>query len=986
MSGSSIVYDFGVRDMTTGRLILDRTTFGTSFKLSNLAAGHEYRWNIRACDGSGCSAFSSRFYFRAETISTTSPPSIPTNLNPGSTSSSGPTVSSAGVVLSWGSTTTATYYDIGVRDLTTNDLIEDTITSNTNYPVYSLKKGRDYRWNVRACNDYGCSRFSSLRYFHTESPPLPETPTNLSPGAALPPYPAIVSEYVTLSWNAAFYSTFYEIQVRDLFNNNIIDSRQTSKTTYAAANLQNGKQYSWRIRSCNENGCSSYSPQTTFVTTDPQVHVRDVEIDLSTYEVTSDDDDNSFKYLVQPYLSPGPNVADFSPLTLGSGDKLILNVRFLEGQRLTLVEGNESSVGFLGGEGVQVLLGGPVSEEFLWSGIYLNIDWIDPRGNFSKNEEFWDGANCGDYQGGCFFSFNGLTDDTLNIAGFTATVEFADIAPSGSGINPQLETTGVSYFQVFSGDIEINNGPSTTSPPPEPPIPPSDEEIPEPPDIDDTKNLVLVTHGWVQDIDDYPEWHVQASNDIRRYQQNNGIPGYWTILAWDWVNGAATGGNPVDAPSRAYRNAGVIGYELGNQLVCSSYDNIHLIAHSAGSNLIQTIADQLESNYFRDSTLCPEKRPKIHLTFLDAFYPYSVDSITYGKGNLVAWAEHFVDSRTIGNSTDFVLPDAYNFDVTKLDFDLSLISRGHSWPRLWYSCTVPGADNDETCLFQNYGFPTSLAYDPYQTLPQHGPTWGPDGVSFPKGDVCVLDKSLPDPECGEQSSIFFTNQESSSNFVSSTEDAIFGITIETSTTGTIEGGMGTTGSTPLYLQTGSPVWVNNSFESSNPFNAIQLNYEFLTQTPGVLSISIDGEVVLELVNHNVLAGINKLPSFVIGDYEPGQHVLSYRLDPASNQQVIAAIANFEIGTLSIDRPDPTASTLIHALIDGVKSHSFKRLESPLLQKLNDALSELEAGNEAEARETLGAFINFLNAQTGKKVSDDIAAVLIQAATDIQSIL
>ena len=45
----------------------------------------------------------------------------------------------------------ATYYSLGVRDLTTTALVVDSTTTGTSYAA-ALSPGRSYRWNVAACN------------------------------------------------------------------------------------------------------------------------------------------------------------------------------------------------------------------------------------------------------------------------------------------------------------------------------------------------------------------------------------------------------------------------------------------------------------------------------------------------------------------------------------------------------------------------------------------------------------------------------------------------------------------------------------------------------------------------------------------------------------------------------------------------------------------------------------------------------------------
>ncbi|MHB9101095.1 MAG: Ig domain-containing protein [Sulfuricella sp.] len=56
-------YDFGVRDMVSNALVVNTTTTGTSYSAS-LAAGGQYRWNVAACNASGCSSYTTVLYFK----------------------------------------------------------------------------------------------------------------------------------------------------------------------------------------------------------------------------------------------------------------------------------------------------------------------------------------------------------------------------------------------------------------------------------------------------------------------------------------------------------------------------------------------------------------------------------------------------------------------------------------------------------------------------------------------------------------------------------------------------------------------------------------------------------------------------------------------------------------------------------------------------------------------------------------------------------
>jgi len=52
-----------VRDVASGELVVDVQVNGTSRTVS-LTAGRSYRWNVAACNRSGCSRYTGALYFR----------------------------------------------------------------------------------------------------------------------------------------------------------------------------------------------------------------------------------------------------------------------------------------------------------------------------------------------------------------------------------------------------------------------------------------------------------------------------------------------------------------------------------------------------------------------------------------------------------------------------------------------------------------------------------------------------------------------------------------------------------------------------------------------------------------------------------------------------------------------------------------------------------------------------------------------------------
>ncbi len=257
-SSGATYYDLGVRDLSTNQLVVDTQTTSSSYT-AFLSSGRPYRWNLAACNTSGCSSYTTPRYFQTPG----SVPSTPSNPSPGSTSSPGPTLSSSTVALSWGTSSGATYYDLGVRDLGTNQLVVDTQTGSPSYTA-NLSSGRPYRWNVAACNSSGCSSFTTDRYFQTPGS-VPSTPSNPSPGSTSSPGPTLSSSTVALSWGTSSGATYYDLGVRDLSTNQLVVDTQTGSPSYTA-NLSSGRPYRWNVAACSSSGCSSFTTDRYFQT------------------------------------------------------------------------------------------------------------------------------------------------------------------------------------------------------------------------------------------------------------------------------------------------------------------------------------------------------------------------------------------------------------------------------------------------------------------------------------------------------------------------------------------------------------------------------------------------------------------------------------------------------------------------------------------------------------------------------------------------
>ena len=150
-------------DVATGGLVVNQQPTGTSYTAS-LTAGKQYRWNVAACNSAGCSSYSTRLYFQTPTAVTIPP--TPGATSPGSTTAPGPTLASRTVTLSWSTATGASYYDLGVTDIATGSLVVNQQPNGSSYTA-TLTAGKQYRWNVAACNSAGCSSYTARLYFKT---------------------------------------------------------------------------------------------------------------------------------------------------------------------------------------------------------------------------------------------------------------------------------------------------------------------------------------------------------------------------------------------------------------------------------------------------------------------------------------------------------------------------------------------------------------------------------------------------------------------------------------------------------------------------------------------------------------------------------------------------------------------------------------------------------------------------------------------------
>lgn len=231
------------------------------------------------------------------------------------------------------------------------------------------------------------------------------------------------------------------------------------------------------------------------------------------------------------------------------------------------------------------------------------------------------------------------------------------------------------------------------------------------------RHLVLVSHGWNSNADDWPDrmqsgiaqqlqtrpdvtaneivtldWS-ESQSTIPFAETPVGVNELWEVVTFDWRTSAAT-----SLPTDALKNATSVGARYADQIIQRAYSTIHLIAHSAGSGLIDSLGSAVE-----------QATPTVftQLTFLDAFTPGN-ESQTFGTA--VDWAEHFVDKGVLP-FTNENLAQAVNIDLsiwgpsTSQDA-LSFGVRGHSWPWEFYLTTI-----NQPLTSLSWGFTHSINFN-----------------------------------------------------------------------------------------------------------------------------------------------------------------------------------------------------------------------------------------------------------------------------------
>lgn len=485
-------------------------------------------------------------------------------------------------------------------------------------------------------------------------------------------------------------------------------------------------------------------------------------------------------------------------------------------------------------------------------------------------------------------------------------------------------------------DFDAPVTPPIGATPEPPPICPNCDDAPPPGEVAVERNLVLLVHGW----NSRPErWAIGLEDLIRSHiDANLANADSWLVTHVDWEAAANTA-----YPFQAHGRAGAVADVVYGLLMAPSsgrivYRHVHLIGHSAGSEVIHALA----SRFKNDS---PDGAPIVHLTFLDPYHPLG-NRAPYGLHG--DWAENYVDMRgdlTFLVNTNLILPASLNLDITEVDEDQLYLNpaRVHGWPIDFYETT---ALTDSPWSFgfslsREFGGPPRVGPDP---IPAKDPTIqipSHEQLGFSRGTrICFGDpEPAPPIACP-----WFTEipGDLARNSLVVTPNPFFTSSIPPllSATGRV---VWDSSSELIRLTNLSPAWIKFQGEVTTPIDALSFDYEFdgIPGSNGLLSVFVDDVMVFSKRQQFAGTGRQNTKLIPIGELAPGPHFLAFRLDMLTDIAASVEISNVSTGVVEIERTvniPPTAEiTGVEAtypigdtiVLDGSSSFDTDDLPSPL---------------------------------------------------------
>jgi hypothetical protein len=411
-------------------------------------------------------------------------------------------------------------------------------------------------------------------------------------------------------------------------------------------------------------------------------------------------------------------------------------------------------------------------------------------------------------------------------------------------------------------------------------------------------NLVIITHGYIPppDLPIMPSWVTNMADAIQAKVSSD-----WQVVAVDWALEAWYGNG--ETPDGALNAANIEGTLLGKEIAGQSWQQVHLIAHSAGSGLIQAIANQLK--------LSPNPPAIVQLTFLDPYLgAFTNKQDVYGLN--ANWSDCYFTEDWTGPFTSGNLYQAYNEDVSWVDpahtsvpylvfggGEVALSS--HEYPHDFYIDSITNTDPNWCGAGSGFDFSPEVQGAYWSYHPVGGVTYmpcsPPDAVLNPSPDLTGWEALATGGLTDFSNAVFAV----SSAEVSIVGDAGFAMSnllsvIPHVKSGSIQPKDQTSTNTPAWLAVGVSV--------TNAVNFVQFNAAFtdMNSAQGLLTVYWNTNQI-GMVDERVAATNSQTYRFELpGTVSGGLYTLSFRLDSFGSTSSSIVVTNVATGFVGVNQP------------------------------------------------------------------------------------
>jgi uncharacterized protein YegP (UPF0339 family) len=236
-------------------LVLGNVTATTQTGFPNDSS--QFKWRLRAGSNDGWGPWSDYRFFNNGNL-----PVAPILRSPANNAST----LSTSIMFEWYKSLGANRYELEIRRASDNSLFRNvplgdaSASLQTGFPDI----GMQYKWRVKAGNDIGWGDWSEYRYFirgYLLAAPALITPNNNV---------TVGGTSVSFSWAAASGATKYELQVIRVSDGMLFrNAFPTGTSTTQGGFLNDGTQFSWRVRAGNDTGWGAWSPYRNFINETP---------------------------------------------------------------------------------------------------------------------------------------------------------------------------------------------------------------------------------------------------------------------------------------------------------------------------------------------------------------------------------------------------------------------------------------------------------------------------------------------------------------------------------------------------------------------------------------------------------------------------------------------------------------------------------------------------------------------------------------------